>query len=135
MGAPRISRLTLATMVYNKKDKFLRFIVLPYYYLTLSFTFNDFWTNSTASLGPNTWNDFVFPSRKLKGKCNCIWKKHEASHLRFEGKSRRQTPHRPSQPRMMKCSLSVRSKEWTSGVAMTPTCIRYSHHSQLWYHF
>lgn len=32
------------------------------------------------------------------------------------------TPQRPSQPRMMKCSLFVRSKEWISGVATTPTC-------------
>jgi hypothetical protein len=32
------------------------------------------------------------------------------------------TPQRPSQPRIMNCSLSVRSKEWKSGVATTPTC-------------
>ena len=36
------------------------------------------------------------------------------------------TPQRPSQPRMMKCSLFVRSKEWISGVATTPTCNSHS---------
>ena len=33
------------------------------------------------------------------------------------------TPQKPSQPRMMKRSLSVRSKEWISGVATSPTCM------------
>lgn len=36
--------------------------------------------------------------------------------------ARKLTPQSPSQPRIMKCSLSVSSKEWTSGVAVTPTC-------------
>lgn len=83
-------------------------------------TFNNFWTKSTASLGPNTWHKPKMPFSSQNSKFKPTkWVMVQSMNKKGH------TPHKPSQPRMMKLSLSVRSKEWISGVAITPTCRRY----------
>ena len=82
--------------------------------------FKNFWTKSIASLEPNTWHITKTPCSSQNSKLKPVKTSKAINVYGYK----RDTPHKPSQPRMMKYSISITSKLCISGVATTPIANR-----------